>query len=111
MAKRSETIELPFHARPAVGTFLTILSGVSFLILCMILPLVGRAGTAVSYADQNTRAFLMVLVASLALGGCAVYSKLERRKIDHSPFPLFSAILCSLCLILLVAFFTGLLRI
>ena len=94
---------MPFFERPIVGSFFTILSALSFYLVCMILPLVGPAAahgsgspgatTSANY-HQNFVAFLTVLLISLALAVLALISKLERRKIDQSPFPLYSAGLC-----------------
>ena len=42
-ADKQEVMELSFFARPVVGSVLTILSGLSFYLVCMILPLVGPA--------------------------------------------------------------------
>ena len=100
-----------FFATPWVGTLFTVLSGLSFLLTCMFLPLVGKAGAVVTYARQNFIAFLAVLIVSLILAALATVSKLERRKIDQSPLPLFSFVLVGLCALLLVALLTGLLAI
>lgn len=105
-----------FLAIPWVGSFFTIASGVSFLFLCMILPLVGPAATHGSgspgagpapHLTQNRIAFSAVLLVSLALAVLAVFSKLQRRKIDNSPLPIYSFGLVGLCVLLLVAFVTG----
>ncbi|MFH0909009.1 MAG: hypothetical protein V1929_09625 [bacterium] len=113
MARVQEAVKQqePFFARPVVGSTFTILSGLSFLFLMMILPLVGKAGTVVPNADKNHKGFLVALLVSLAMGVLATISKLERRKIDGSPLPLFSFILTALSSLLLVAFSLGLLRI
>jgi hypothetical protein len=115
---KDEAVDLPFFARPVVGSFFTILSALSFYLVCMILPLVGPAAahgsgspgatTAANY-HQNFLTFLTVLLISLALAVLALISKLERRKIDQSPFPLYSAGLCVVCAFLVVALFTGML--
>lgn len=100
-----------FLARPAVGSTLAVLSGLSFLFLCMILPLVGRAGSAVPYAGKNFISFLLVLLLSLGLSVAACLSKFQRRKTDGSPMPYGSLALCGLLVFLLVALLTGLLAI
>jgi hypothetical protein len=103
--------QLSFFQRPLVGTLLTILSGLSFLFVSMLLPLVGRAGAATAYAGKNFTAFLGVLLLSLVLAVLAIVSKLERRKLDQSPLPYLSFGLCGICVLLLVALLTGLLSI
>jgi small-conductance mechanosensitive channel len=100
-----------FFARPVVGTILTVLSGLSFLLLLMCLPLVGPAGDAVSYREANFMTFLLVLLISLALAVLAVVSKMARRKLDHSPLPIASFGLVTICLVLLITLFAGLLKI
>lgn len=112
--KRSEqaaAAEIPFFAREYVGTALTVASGLAFLFVCMILPIVGKAGSVVSHARENFLAFLTALLVSLALAVLAAVSKLERRKLDGSPMPTFSFLLGGLCALLLVALLTGLLKI
>lgn len=109
-----------FFAQPAVGSFLTVIGGVAFLFLCMILPLVGPAAAGGSGSPGATRAahytfnfiaFLSVLLVTMGLSIAAILSKLERRKIDNSPLPFFSMLLTALCILLLVALLTGLLAI
>ena len=101
----------PFFARPEVGTFLTVLSGLAFLFVCMTLPLVGKAGVATVHVRQNTMAFTAVLVLTLALAIAASWSKWARCRVDQSPRPYFSLILAGLSALLLVALALGLLKI
>ena len=109
-----------FFAQPAVGSVLTVMGGVAFLFLCMILPLVGPAAAGGSGSPGAARAahytlnfiaFLSVLLVTMGLSVAAILSKLERRKVDNSPLPFFSILLTALCVLLLVALFTGLLAI
>ncbi len=108
--------DIPFIARPMVGNVLTILGGLSFLFLCMILPLVGPAAVHGSgspgagpapHLKQNYMAFSATLAVSLILAVAAVYSKSERRKIDGSPLPKYSLALIGVLLFILVAFVLG----
>jgi hypothetical protein len=98
-------------ARPEVGTALTIASGLSFLFLCMILPLVGKAGAQTAHYGKNFAAFLAVLFITGGLAGLAVYAKLLRRRQDASPLPKFSLSILGLSLLLLIALIAGLLKI
>lgn len=117
-ADKQESVSLPFFERPVVGSFFTILSALSFYLVCIVLPLVGPAAahgsgspgatTSANY-HQNFVTFLTVLLISLTLAVLALISKLERRKIDQSPFPLYSAGLCAVCVFLVFALFTGML--
>ena len=113
--KRSERV-IPFMALPMAGNVLTILSGLSFLFLCTILPLVGPAAVhgsgspgagAVPHLKQNYIAFSATLAVSLLLAVAAVYSKSERRKIDGSPLPWFSIALVAVLVFILIAFVFG----
>ena len=110
----------PLIASPMLGNLLSIAAGLSFLFLCMILPLVGPAAmrgsgspgaAAVPHARANILAFTAVLLLSLALSVVATISKLERRKADQSPIPLYSIGLCAVLVFLLIALVAGLLQI
>lgn len=107
------TDKLPeeFFLRPEVGTVFTILSGLAFLFVCMILPLVGKAGVATVHIRQNTIAFSAAVLVCLVLAALASWSKLKRRALDQSPLPLFSLGLCVVSILLLIALYGGLLRI
>ena len=105
-----------FFAMPWVGTLFTVLSGLSFLILMMILPIVGPAASQGSGSPGAYRApwytsnviwFLSVLFVSFLLAVMAVVSKMERRKVDESPMPYLSVGLCGICILLLIALITG----
>jgi hypothetical protein len=109
MSKR-KSITYPFLALPLVGSALTVLAGLSFLFVCMIIPLVGPSGSAVPYARQNYIFFLLSTLASLALSGAAVWSKIQRRRLDGSPLPKASLALAGLCLLILFALFAGWLK-
>ena len=100
-----------FFTRPAVGTCLTVLSGISFLFVCMILPLVGKAAALTDRYPKNRFWFTVALLVALVLSGLAIFSKMSRRHIDKSPMPLFSIALTTMSVILLVALMLGLLHI
>ena len=93
------------------GTALTIAAGLSFLFVCMILPLVGKAGVQTVHVKQNHYAFLAALLVSLLLSAVASWAKIARRRIDGSPLPVLSLALTALCTLLLVSLFAGLLKI
>jgi hypothetical protein len=121
MAKKEQnTFGGSLFAHPVTGQILTVLSGLSFLFLSMLLPLVGPAAAHGSGSPAATRApwywsnfysFLGVLLISLLLAGAATMSKLERRKMDQSPLPYFSMGIGFLCILLLIALVTGTLAI
>lgn len=87
--------------RPLAGTILAVASGLSFFFLCMILPLVGPAGSKVEHAGKNKAAFLAVLLVTFLLGALASYSKMMRRKNDGGPLPYYSLGLCAVCILTL----------
>jgi small-conductance mechanosensitive channel len=93
--------------RPGTGTALAVAAGLSFFFLCMILPLVGPAGSRVDHAAQNMMAFLFVLLITFGLAAFAAYSKLGRRKVDGSPLPWFSFGLCGVCVLTLLVLVSG----
>ena len=100
-----------FFEKPLTGSVLTVAAGLSFFFTCMLLPLVGRAGSSVPYADQNQRSFLTVLGFTLMLSVLATAAKMLRRAEDHSPLPIWSLGLCAVCVLLFVLQLTGLLAI
>lgn len=97
--------------KPAVGSVLTVAAGISFFFNCMLLPLVGRAGSNAPHADKNRLAFLLVLGVTFMLAALATWSKLVRRADDKSPFPYWSLGLCAVCAVLFVLLMTGLLAV
>lgn len=115
---------------PVVGTILTVAAGLAFQFLCMVLPLVGKAGMAPereyavrgllnvpgphgfdSYVGANKITFVAVWCVAAGLALAAMLSKLQRRGKDGSPFPAFSTILLICCAVLMIAHVTGYLRI
>lgn len=100
-----------FLQKPVTGSVLTVAAGLSFFFTCMLLPLVGRAGSSVPYADKNQISFLCVLGSTLLLAGLATWSKMSRRQEDQSPLPFWSLGLCVVCVLLFILQLTGLLAI
>ncbi len=100
-----------FFQNPAMGSVLTVMSGLSFFFTCMLLPLVGPAGSRAPDADKNQLAFLGVLGLTFLLAALATGLKMNRRKEDQSPFPIWSLGLCAVCVLLFILQLTGLLAI
>lgn len=100
-----------FLQKPVVGSVLTVASGISFFFNCMLLPLVGRAGSSVPDADKNRLAFLAVLGLTFTLAALATWSKMVRRSDDKSPPPYWSLGLCAICVVIFVLLMTGLLAV
>ena len=88
-------------SKPIFGTTMAVASGLSFFFLCMILTLVGPAGSKVVHAAQNKAAFLGVLLITFLLAAVAAYSKLLRRKVEGGPLPYWSLGLCAVCVLAL----------
>ena len=97
--------------KPVVGSVLTVAAGISFFVNCMMLPLVGRAGSSVPYADKHKPGFLSALGITFALAALATWSKMARRSVDKSPLPVWSLGLCAVCAALFVLLMTGLLAV
>ena len=87
------------------------MSGLSFFFTCLLLPLVGPAGSRAADADKNQLAFLAVLGLTFFLAAAATGSKMMRRSDDQSPFPVWSLGLCAVCAILFALLMAGLLAI
>ena len=97
--------------KPVIGSVLAIMSGLSFFFTCMLLPLVGPAGSRAPDSGKNQIAFLGVLGLTFLLAALATWLKIVRRKEDASPFPVWSLGLCAVCVALFVLQLTGLLAI
>jgi cytochrome b561 len=92
----------PILFRPATGSALAFSAGLSFYLLCMIMPLVGPSGSRVEHHGKNLSAFLFVLLLTFALSAAASWSKLQCRRTQGGSLPWFSLGLCALCLLTLV---------
>jgi hypothetical protein len=106
-------------ATPRAGNVLSVLFGLLFLFLCMILPLVGKSAVHGSGSPgagpmntlwKNHLFFSLTLLLTLLVGSGAMASKLLRRRSDGSPFPKATAGLLAVCVLLLFCYITGLLK-
>ncbi|MEN7972633.1 MAG: hypothetical protein ABFR47_02240 [Verrucomicrobiota bacterium] len=102
MEKDDKYLNGEIISRPLTGNILAVAAGLSFFFLCMILPLVGPAGSKVEHAGKNKAAFLSVLLLTFLLGVLASFSKIVRRKIDGGPLPYYSLGLCVICFLTLL---------
>ena len=85
------------------------LAGVSFYVLCMLLPLVGPAGAATTHAARNARTFGAALAATLLCCGWAFQVAWRRRAAPGvRVWP--AVILLLFTLLLAAAFAAGALR-
>jgi len=94
-----------------LGKALVVVAGLVFMLLCMLLPLVGPAGSATPYADKNHSAFTAVLVAALLTSGLATYVNLIVRKKTGAGLPRFAMALTVLTILVTIAFMLGLMKI
>ena len=93
--------------RRAGGTAFSILAGLAFFLLCMLLPLVGPAGSQVEHASKNETIFLSWLSVTLGLSIASVLSKWERVRQENTPRPMYSLLLCITCIITLIIQLVG----
>ena len=107
MADIDKTASNNLLFKPIIGTTLAVCAGLSFFFLCMILPLVGPAGSKVEHAAKNKEAFSSVLLVTFALAATATWSKLGRRKSDGAPLPIFSLGLCVVCILSFIVLMMG----
>jgi hypothetical protein len=107
-------------ASPRLGNFLSVLFGLLFLFLCMILPLVGKSATHGSGSPgaapmdtlwKNHLFFSLALLLTLLAGAGAMASKLLRRREDGSPYPKATAGLLAVCVLILLCYVSGCLKI
>lgn len=92
---------------PTLRTGIAVAGGVSFYILCMMLSLVGPAGSKVEHAGRNRSAFLVVLLLTLALAGLSTYLGMTNRKVAGGGMPRYSIGLCMVCVTMLIVLFLG----
>lgn len=84
----AETAREPIWGGRLLDGALTGAACLSFYVLCMLLPLVGKAGSKVDWAAKNRTTFLVALAITLLFSALAVVSRLERRRRCGGPFPL-----------------------
>ena len=94
-------------AKPLFGHVLAVASGLSFFFLCMILPLVGPAGSKVEHALKNKLAFLGMLLLTFLLAALSAYSKILQRKTEGGSLPFYSLGLCVVCILSLLVLLAG----
>lgn len=99
MRSNQKNSDTDIQKKPCTGTIFAVAAGISFYFLCMILPLVGQAGSRTSYAVINKLAFLGILILTLALAGLASYIKLKQQKEWGGSRPYFSLGISAICLL------------
>lgn len=89
---------------------LSVVAGLLFLFLCMLLPLVGRAGAAAPYSSANHRTFLVVALITLVFSLLASLFKIRQRKLSGAPLPVFTLGLTLVTVATILALWTGVLQ-
>ncbi len=87
-------------ANSIVYNLITIMSGLAFFLLCMLLPLVGPAGSKVEHADYNNAIFTGWLIFTLILSSTSYYLRYKRYRFKNDIYPKYSLILTILCIII-----------
>jgi len=90
-----------------IGSILTILSFLSFFLMCMILPLVGPAGSSVKHSSTNKIIFFNVLLATVILSTTSYLLKKIQSKKFSFPEPIFSLFLMIFSISFLIIFLFG----
>ena len=90
-----------------IASILTIFSSLSFFLMCMILPLVGPAGSSVPHSSKNNIIFLNILLITLILSLSAYLSKNFQSKKFGFPKPRLSLFLMIFSLFFLIIFLVG----
>lgn len=94
--------------KPSISLLLNILSGLSFFILCLLLPLVGPAGSRVEHSIENKFIFLNWLLITFSLSILSFISKKIQSKDMNYPTPYYSySLLITVSLFLIVFLFNG----
>ena len=100
-----------FLLNPLLGNAATVVAALVFMLLCMLLPLVGPAGSATPFADKNYSACAAVLTAAVLTAGLATGINLKRRRAHGGAFPLFPTALAVMAVLTTLVFALGLLKI
>jgi len=101
-----------FLSIPWLGETFSWLGILAFFFLCMLLPLVGKAGSRTDhYWPQNYLTFLGVLLAAIACSALGHLSKTRRRADGDAAYPWRSAAITLFYVLWLVVFLAGGLKI
>ena len=87
-------------ANSIVYNLITIMAGLAFFLLCMLLPLVGPAGSKVEHADYNNAIFTGWLIFTLILSSISYYLRYQKYRFKNAIYPKYSLILTILCIII-----------
>ena len=95
---------IKWMSKPSTGSLFTIFSSVSFFILCMLLPLVGPAGSKVAHSMENKMVFLIFLIMSIIFVLLTFISKNLQAKEAGVYIPKYLIILLILNILTLLIF-------
>ena len=85
-----------------IYNLITIMAGLAFFLLCMLLPLVGPAGSKVEHADYNNAIFTGWLIFTLILSSTSYYLRYQRYRLKNDIYPKYSLILTIQCIIIIL---------
>ena len=71
LAEKFKKMRVDMFDKPFFGNALTVLAGLLFMFVCMLLPLVGPAGVVMEFSDKNFTVFLSVLVFAVLVSAAA----------------------------------------
>ena len=91
-------------SKPSVGSLFSILSSISFFVLCMLLPLIGPAGSKVEHNLENKMLFLFFLIISIIFVLTAFISKKLQLKDGGLHIPIYLIVLLILNILILLIF-------
>lgn len=118
--QKTEAVELPeklkqmridMIEKPLFGNALSVLAGLLFMFVCMLLPLVGPAGVVMEFSDKNFTVFLTVLMLAALVSGAASAVNLLRRKREGGTLPYFPIGLFCISILTMLALGLGLLKV
>ena len=92
---------------PSLNSFFSVLAGLGFMLICMLLPLVAKAGSAVEHSRENRLFFTAIALLTLLLACSSVAINLLRRKRVGAPLRPFSLFVAGIVLTLLAALQLG----
>jgi magnesium-transporting ATPase (P-type) len=97
---------------PLVGKIFSILSGLGFFVVVMLLPLVGQAGSKTEHALLNANTFMTALLLTIVFSmACIRVTVRVREEGTPAKTPWITWSISVMCTLLLLAKITGMLKI
>lgn len=96
---------------PLAGRVVDVIAGLLFMLLCMLLPLVGPAGSAMPFRPANYTTFSVVLILVVIVSGLGVRINWINRNAHDRGWLVFPVLLTGIGILTMLAFAAGLLKI